>query len=748
MIVLSDATKTYATGKLALNGVTLTIPRHDFVFLVGPNGAGKSTLLKLIVRAEVASSGVVLVAGHDLRLLPDRKVAAFRQQIGIVFQDMRLFPQKTVLENVAFSLQVTGTPRRGKTRDLALEALELVGLVDHARRFPYQLSGGEQQRVAIARAIVRSPQILIADEPTANLPPDASWQIVQLLAEINRRGVTTLVATHDREVVDGLRRRVVELEGGHVVRDQRFGRFTPTAGTASAASVVPASPVSPEPIPLPAHTAPAARRRWPWKRSAERVLAAGLVLALMLLPSSPAPAQADTLTELTAKIKEAQHAVSDLLGLKESLKNEADSLRSATGTFTAELRRIEGELFAAVNRFRQAEARLAEVDAQIEALDKEIEEKQTAVELRAGAYATRLRALYKFSRTSPLEHLLSARDFSEALQRVTMMQAVARVDNRLLGQLRAEYVELLRAKDEMRQRQAEAAALRDALDHERLVLEARRAEQADIVTRAQLDQQSAEAGLTELDQQARAHTQTIVALQGLYQRQLEEIERQRVLEEQRRLEEARRLEEQRRASMQATVTAQATAQAAAQATARAQAARQQSSPGGSTAAAAAARAAAARAGVVPLPGSIQTGSMQPSSVGLLWPVTNPSITTEFGETNLAQKFHTGIDMAVPLNSAVRSAGDGIVLERGLAVTGEPTLSYGMMVSIAHSPTLSTLYAHLDDGSLKPLVKPGEMVKRGAVIGYIGMTGISSGPHLHFEVRVSGEPRDPRFYLPK
>jgi murein DD-endopeptidase MepM/ murein hydrolase activator NlpD len=470
---------------------------------------------------------------------------------------------------------------------------------------------------------------------------------------------------------------------------------------------------------------------------------------MALLPAAPAPAHADTLTELTTKIKQAQEAVRDLVGLRESLKNEADSLRAVTGTFTADLRRIEGELFAAVNRFRQSEERLAEVEAQIVALDQEIVEKQAAVESRAGVYATRLRALYKFSRTSPLEHLLSARDFSEALQRVTMMQAVARVDNRLLGQLRTEHAELLQAKEAMRQKQAEAVALRDALDAERLVLEARRAEQADIVVRAQQDQRSVEAGLTELDQQARAHSQTIVALQGLYQRQLEEIERQRVLEEQRRIEEARRLEEQRRASMQATVTAQATAQAAAQATARAQAARQQqSNPGGSGAAAAAARAAAARTGAVTLPGTIQTGSMQPSSVGLLWPVTNPAITTEFGEPNVAQRFHTGIDMAVPLHSAVRAAGDGIVLERGLAVAGEPSLSYGMKVTIAHTPTLSTLYAHLDDGNLKPVVKPGEVVKRGAVIGYIGMTGITTGPHLHFEVRVSGEPRDPRFYLPK
>jgi cell division transport system ATP-binding protein len=237
MIVLSNVSKTYATGKQALLGVTLTVPRDDFIFLVGPNGAGKSTLLKLLIRAEVASSGAVIVAGHDLNLLPERRVAAFRQQIGIVFQDIRLFPEKTVFENVAFSLQVSDAPRRGKTSDLVMEALDLVGLAAHARRFPNQLSGGEQQRTAIARAIVRSPQLLIADEPTANLPPDASWQLIQLLAEINRRGVTTLVATHDREVVDGMQRRVVELAGGYVVRDQRNGRFaTPAAPAPPAGS--------------------------------------------------------------------------------------------------------------------------------------------------------------------------------------------------------------------------------------------------------------------------------------------------------------------------------------------------------------------------------------------------------------------------------------------------------------------------------------------------------------------------------
>jgi cell division transport system ATP-binding protein len=261
MIVLRNVRKVYGTGKEALAGVTLAVPRNEFVFFVGGNGAGKSTLLKLLIRAEAASSGVVIVAGHDLTLLPEGRVPAFRQQIGIVFQDIRLFPDKTIYENVAFSLQVCGAPRRAKTKDLVMEALALVGLSGHAKRFPRQLSGGEQQRAAIARAIVRSPQILIADEPTANLPPDASWQVIQLLADINRRGVTTLVATHDRDVVDGLKRRVVELAGGRIVRDQRHGLFTPGQRSASSSTLLPVVPPVGPSVLAPAAEPPEERAR-------------------------------------------------------------------------------------------------------------------------------------------------------------------------------------------------------------------------------------------------------------------------------------------------------------------------------------------------------------------------------------------------------------------------------------------------------------------------------------------------------
>ena len=238
MIILRNVTKAYQTGRVALAGVTLTVPAEEFVFLVGGNGAGKSTLLKLLTRQEVASSGVVMVGGQDLRALPERRVPAYRQQLGVVFQDIRLFPRQTISENVAFSLRVAGLDRRDHGRNLVADALELVGIAPLADQFPHQLSGGEQQRAAIARAIVRSPSLLLADEPTANLPPDSSWQIVQLLADINRRGVTVVMATHDREVVNRIRRRVVELEGGMITRDDRYGKFEPGNETSGPFPVV------------------------------------------------------------------------------------------------------------------------------------------------------------------------------------------------------------------------------------------------------------------------------------------------------------------------------------------------------------------------------------------------------------------------------------------------------------------------------------------------------------------------------
>jgi murein DD-endopeptidase MepM/ murein hydrolase activator NlpD len=489
-------------------------------------------------------------------------------------------------------------------------------------------------------------------------------------------------------------------------------------------------------------------------RCARAVFAFALASLLAAL-AQPAPASADPLTDLTVRIKQAQVAVQELTTRRQSQHRVVDDLRAVTGGHAADLRRVEQDLFAAVARFREAEAALAQVEAEIASLEGQIAEKEAAVERRAGVYGTRLRGLYKFTRTSPLERLLSARDFGEALQRVTMMQAVARVDTRLLGQLRAEHQELVKARAALRQKQEQAAALRDELGQQRQSLEQRRTEQAAVAAQAQREQRQAEAAATELDEQARAQSALIVSLQAQYQRQLEEIERQRVLEEQRRAEEARRLEAQRQAALQATATAQAAAQAAAQATAQARAANQRTPATPATLATPTPRPGSGAGGdarraptVAPMPGTVQTEAFQPSAAGLIWPVVNPTITTEFGERNLAQNFHTGIDLAVRLYSPVRAAGDGIVLERGLAVPGKPSQSYGMLVIIAHTPTLSTLYSHLDDGNYKPVVKPGDVVKRGQLIGYVGMTGITSGPHVHFEVRISGECLNPRLYLPK
>jgi cell division transport system ATP-binding protein len=222
VLVLHDVTKQYPNGKVALRDVDLVIPEGDFVFLVGPSGAGKSTLIKLLIRDEVATRGQVVLDGQDLARLPRRQVPKMRRKIGIIFQDFKLLPSKTVWENVAFALEVTGTPRR-KVRPAVDRVLALVGLTAQAAQVPSQLSGGEQQRTAIARALVHDPRLIIADEPTGNLDPLISWEIIQLLLRINEMGTTVLMATHNAEVVTALRKRVVALEAGRIVRDEVGG---------------------------------------------------------------------------------------------------------------------------------------------------------------------------------------------------------------------------------------------------------------------------------------------------------------------------------------------------------------------------------------------------------------------------------------------------------------------------------------------------------------------------------------------
>ena len=225
MIRFEDVTKTYdRTSRPALDGVSLDVERGEFVFLVGASGSGKSTFLRLVLKEDVPTRGVVRVAGRDVARLSSWKVPHLRRQIGAVFQDFRLLPSKTVFENVAFALQVIGRNRH-HIAQVVPETLELVGLAGKEGRLPHELSGGEQQRVAIARAFVNRPSILLADEPTGNLDPATSVGIMRLLDRINRTGTTIVMATHDTEIVDSMRKRVVQLDGGTLVRDEARGVY-------------------------------------------------------------------------------------------------------------------------------------------------------------------------------------------------------------------------------------------------------------------------------------------------------------------------------------------------------------------------------------------------------------------------------------------------------------------------------------------------------------------------------------------
>ena len=289
MIRFENVTKRYrGTQKPALAGVDFEVKRGEFVFLVGASGSGKSTCLRLILREDVPTSGSVAVLGHQLRSMPSRKVPYFRRHIGSVFQDFRLLPSKTVAQNVAFTLQVTAASR-AFIQQAVPEVLALVGLEGKQKRMPHELSGGEQQRVAIARALVNRPQILLADEPTGNLDPATSIEIMQLLARINANGTTVLMATHEASFVDQMKRRVIELSGGVLLRDESHGGYgdtshlpvltpVPERGAAATAALTavqevhrqtvefveqardartaPAPPPAPEPEPEPAPASP------------------------------------------------------------------------------------------------------------------------------------------------------------------------------------------------------------------------------------------------------------------------------------------------------------------------------------------------------------------------------------------------------------------------------------------------------------------------------------------------------------
>src|SRR3954462_11893202 len=225
VVEFRDVTKLYEGGAVGVDRVSLRIGRGEFVFLVGPTGCGKSTCIRLLMKELEAQEGEILISGHELRSMPRKKVPRLRRNIGVVFQDFKLLPNRTVYDNVAYSLQVIGENRANIRRKVP-DILRLVGLSTKLHNYPDQLSGGEQQRVSIARAFVNPPPLLLADEPTGNLDPDTSIGIMQLIYRINRTGTTVAVATHDREMVDKMRRRGVGLRGGPVMRDEVAGTYS------------------------------------------------------------------------------------------------------------------------------------------------------------------------------------------------------------------------------------------------------------------------------------------------------------------------------------------------------------------------------------------------------------------------------------------------------------------------------------------------------------------------------------------
>jgi len=225
LIQLVNVTKQYPNAQApSLDHVNMTIRRGEFVFVVGPSGAGKSTFMKLLYREEVPSSGKILIDGRDIGAMPDSQVPYLRRALGVIFQDFKLLPERTVFDNVAFALECTDVPRREIIRRVPA-ALDLVGLRHKTSSKGQELSGGEQQRVSVARAIVRNPVLVVADEPTGNLDPENSWAIMKLLTDINQMGATVVVATHAKGIVNSLKRRVIAIERGKIVRDEERGSY-------------------------------------------------------------------------------------------------------------------------------------------------------------------------------------------------------------------------------------------------------------------------------------------------------------------------------------------------------------------------------------------------------------------------------------------------------------------------------------------------------------------------------------------
>ncbi|MFC4409533.1 cell division ATP-binding protein FtsE [Chungangia koreensis] len=224
MIEMKNVYKKYQNGVVAANGIDVEIKQGEFVYVVGPSGAGKSTFIKMMYREERPSSGDIIVNGVNLATLKNKRVPLLRRQLGVVFQDFKLLPKLNVYENIAFALEVIEESPK-VIRKRVTDVLELVGLKHKARMFPNELSGGEQQRVAIARSIVNNPKVVIADEPTGNLDPETSWEIMNIFEEINNRGTTIVMATHNKEIVNTVRHRVIAIEGGLIMRDELGGDY-------------------------------------------------------------------------------------------------------------------------------------------------------------------------------------------------------------------------------------------------------------------------------------------------------------------------------------------------------------------------------------------------------------------------------------------------------------------------------------------------------------------------------------------
>jgi cell division transport system ATP-binding protein len=224
MILLDRVTKTYTKRGPALERISMHVEPKEFVIIVGPSGAGKSTLFKLLTREEKPTSGKIIVGGMDYETLRDKDIPLLRRKIGVVFQDFKLLTNKTVFENVAFALEIAGIPNQ-EIKHTVPKVLDIVGLKDRHANYPMELSGGEKQRVAIARAIVRQPKILIADEPTGNLDPKHAWDVIKVLEKVNQFGTTVLLTTHNQEIVNALKRRVITIHDGHIVSDRAVGQY-------------------------------------------------------------------------------------------------------------------------------------------------------------------------------------------------------------------------------------------------------------------------------------------------------------------------------------------------------------------------------------------------------------------------------------------------------------------------------------------------------------------------------------------